>query len=54
MAEWIATGRKMRDARVSSRRILREEAARRGMDVVTLSRMEMGKIEPIPASEDLP
>ncbi len=48
--EWIRIGRAMRDKRVNEdRRILRDEAKRRGIDVVTLSQMECGCIEPIPA-----
>ena len=48
--EWVKQGRAMRDARVHSTpyRSQRDEAKRRGMDVVTLSRMEMGKIRPVP------
>lgn len=47
MAAWIAKGREMRDRRVNiDRRTLREEAKRRGVDVVTLSKMERGVIEP--------
>jgi hypothetical protein len=51
--EWIEAGRRMRDARVNAKpyRNLSTEAKRRGMDVVTLSRMERGVIEPIQAKE---
>lgn len=47
--EWIVAGNAMRDARVNrGYRTLRDEAKRRGMDVVTLSKMERGVIEPVP------
>lgn len=50
MLEWIRIGREMRQARVGGEyRNLRGEAKRRGMDVVTLSRMERGVIKPVPA-----
>lgn len=48
MAGWIEAGRRMRHQRVHvNRRNLRDEAKRLGIDVVTLSKMEAGKIEPI-------
>jgi hypothetical protein len=50
MADWIATGERMRLARLQGKpyRSLWEEAARRGMKAITLSKMEFGKIKPIP------
>ena len=46
MTDWIKAGEKMRRDRLSRHIGQREEAQRRGMDVVTYSRMEWGKIEP--------
>jgi uncharacterized protein (DUF2461 family) len=48
--EWKALGRQMRDARVNGKpyRNLVEEAKRRGLSIVTLSRMERGVIQPVP------
>lgn len=48
-AEWIKRGRVMRDRRVHGvpYRNLCDEAKRRCIDVVTLSRMERGAIEPV-------
>jgi hypothetical protein len=50
MADWIRVGIAMRDRRVNGTpyRSLHEEAKRRGLDTVTLSRMERGKIKPVP------
>lgn len=49
MADWIVRGKAMRDRRVDGKpyRSLREEAQRRGIDVTLLSKMEVGKIEPV-------
>lgn len=47
MREWMARGRRLREKRLAARRNLREEAARRGLNVVELSQMEHGKIEPV-------
>ena len=49
MADWIRAGRLLRHSRVNGveYRTLLEEAHRRGLDVVTLSKMEMGKIKPV-------
>lgn len=46
MAAWIIKGRSLRNARLASNRSLREEANRRGMAPMLLSRMEFGKVEP--------
>lgn len=51
MTDWIRVGRTMRAARIEANRNLREEAKQRGIDVVTLSRMEQGKIRPDPRKE---
>lgn len=50
MAEWMAAGERMRLARINGKpyRTLWEEAKRRGMDAATLSKMEHGKIKPVP------
>ena len=47
-AEWVEEGQRIRDARVQGGqyRNLLEESKRLGIDVVTLSRMERGEIEP--------
>jgi hypothetical protein len=50
MAEWIQAGSAMREERLQRRVTLREEAKRRGMNPVELSRMEFGKIKPVPQS----
>ncbi len=54
MAGWIIAGLRLRDKRVNGKpyRSLHEEAKRRGLDTVTLSKMEMGKIEPLFDEED--
>lgn len=48
MAEWMRVGEAMRKARLSIYRSLSEEAARRGMTAMQLSKMEHGKIKPVP------
>jgi hypothetical protein len=47
MPQWNELGRKLREKRMTPYRNLCTEAARRGMTVLQLSRMEQGKIEPI-------
>jgi|ERR1700733_1094471 len=54
MAEWIRVGERMRQARLAVYRNLHQEATRRGMTAVELSKMEHGKIKPIPAEETTP
>ncbi len=44
--EWMKAGEALRQSRLKANRILRDEAARLGMDASTLSRMERGVIEP--------
>lgn len=46
-AEWFKRGRAMREARVAACRTLRDEAKRRGLTQVELSKMEQGRIEPV-------
>ena len=50
MAEWMRLGKALKAKRMDPYRNLCEEAARRGIDVVTLSKMEMGKIKPVEAT----
>ena len=50
MADWIARGRLLKEKRLNPYRTLHQEARRRGISAMTLSDMELGKIEPI---EDL-
>ena len=45
-AAWRAAGRKMRDERIGRGVVLRNEAKRRGMDPVVLSKMERGILKP--------
>jgi hypothetical protein len=48
MDEWIRVGAEMRADRLRRNVNLRDEAIRRGMEVVALSQMEFGKIQPVP------
>ena len=48
MGQWVLEGRVLRERRLAARRTLRAEAQRRGIDCATLSKMEMGKIQPVP------
>ena len=45
-ANWYRRGNAMREARKAAGRTLRQEADRRGMTQVRLSKMEAGRIEP--------
>lgn len=53
-ADWIRRGKAMRDRRVNGTpyRKLHDEAKRRGLDAVTVSQMESGRIEPVEESAD--
>lgn len=55
MAEWMREGRAMRDARVNGKpyRSQRDEAKRRGMTAMQLSAMEMGRVKPVPDTDDI-
>lgn len=44
---WREKGRKLKDERVARGVVLREEARRRGVDPVVLSKMERGILEPV-------
>lgn len=44
--EWVKRGAAMKAARLAANRTQRQEATRRKIDVVELSRMERGAIEP--------
>ena len=46
MLDWIAQGDKLREDRFTRNLGKREEARRRGMDLVEYSHMEHGKIKP--------
>ena len=46
MLDWIAEGDKLREDRLNRRLGQREEAKRRGLDVVEYSHMEHGQIRP--------
>jgi hypothetical protein len=54
MAEWIRVGAEMREQRVNGGhyRTLHDEAKRRGMTAAELSKMENGRIKPIPEGTD--
>lgn len=43
---WREEGRRMKEERIARKVVLRNEAKRRGMDPLTLSRMERGILEP--------
>jgi hypothetical protein len=43
---WRKAGRRMREERIARRVVLREEAKKRGMDPLLLSRMERGIVKP--------
>lgn len=47
--KWREAGRRMKAARVTRGIVLREEANRRGVDVVVLSKMERGIVAPVEA-----
>ncbi len=47
MTEWIRAGEAMRQDRLARQMTLREEAKRRGLTPVELSRMEFGKVKPV-------
>lgn len=49
--EWVERGVAMKAARLAANRTQRMEATRRGIDIVELSRMERGSIEPVEAIE---
>lgn len=48
---WIAAGRVHRDARVARYETQRDAARRLGLDVVALSRMEQGVMDPAPLAQ---
>lgn len=52
MPVWMAEGERLRDLRRAANRSLKEEAARLGIPVPDLSRMEHGRLKPYSLDSD--